>query len=158
MLRAGIFASAVPLILVGLFARGGLVPEQRPCIALGESFVQIAADARQAQLQVGFTDDPRRATVRVQILDSADNADFTMVDDGDIEPATCGPAAATHYVAIAARAQPSDPIIYLSRDGDADYRIFVHSRTMTARQAAALIVGAGGGHGRIATAALAGQL
>jgi hypothetical protein len=146
------------MLLIGLFARGELAPGERPCIALGESFLQIAADPAQAELHVGFTDDPRQATVRVQILDSAESADFAMVDDSATEPAACGVAATMHSVAISARPQPSDPLIYLSRDGDADYRIFVSSKTLTAREAAALIVGAGAGHGRISTASLAGQL
>jgi hypothetical protein len=41
-------------------------------------------------------------------------------------------------------------VIYLSPDGDADYRIFVQSSHFTAREAAALIVGASGGHPRLA--------
>jgi hypothetical protein len=45
-------------------------------------------------------------------------------------------------------------VIYLSPDGPADYRIFVRSKTFTAREAAALIVGAGGGHHRLEAASL----
>ena len=44
--------------------------------------------------------------------------------------------------------------LYLSRNGGADYRIFVRSRTFSARQAAALIVGANSGPARIAAASL----
>jgi hypothetical protein len=45
-------------------------------------------------------------------------------------------------------------VIYLSQDGPADYRIFVKSKTFTAREAAALIVGASGGHPHLAAASL----
>ena len=45
---------------------------------------------------------------------------------------------------IAASVAAPTPLIYLSRDADADYRIFVRSKTFTARDAAALVVGAGG--------------
>jgi len=38
------------------------------------------------------------------------------------------------------------PVIYLSPNGPADYRIFVKSKTFSAHEAAALIVGASGGH------------
>ena len=38
----------------------------------------------------------------------------------------------------------ADPVIYLSRDGPADYRIFVSSKSFSVRDAAALIVGARG--------------
>jgi hypothetical protein len=48
----------------------------------------------------------------------------------------------------------SAPVIYLSTDGSADYRIFVHSKRVTAREAAALIVGARGGQRRLAGVAL----
>jgi hypothetical protein len=45
-------------------------------------------------------------------------------------------------------------VIYLSQDGPADYRIFVHSKSFSARDAAALIVGAHGGHRRLQAASL----
>ena len=48
----------------------------------------------------------------------------------------------------------SGPVIYLSPDGPADYRIFVQSKTFALRDAAALIVGAGDGHRRLASASL----
>jgi hypothetical protein len=45
-------------------------------------------------------------------------------------------------------------VIYLSQTGPADYRIFVRSKTFTPRDAAALIVGASGGHRRLVAASL----
>ena len=45
-------------------------------------------------------------------------------------------------------------MIFLSSDGPADYRIYVRSRTFSAREAAALVVGASGGHHRVAAASL----
>jgi len=108
----------------------------------------------QAQLHVSFTDDPAAATVRVQIADSADAADFAVVDDVDsVEAGACEASSATQYVAISAAATTSAPVIYLSQQGPADYRIFVQSKTFTLRDAAALIVGASGGH-RLAAASL----
>ena len=59
-------------------------------------------------------------------------------------PATANPA--TQFVAISDSPAASAPVIYLSPDGPADYRIFVRSKTFTARDAAALIVGASDGH------------
>jgi hypothetical protein len=159
MLRIGLFASTIPLLLLGVLARGELGPASRPCIALGDTAVQIAATPWQAQLHVGFTDDPTAASVRVQIVESAEAAEFVVVDDDDTAGAeACGQTAATRAIGIAtsASASAAEPVIYLSRDGDADYRIFVKSRSFTTREAAALIVGANGGHPRIATAALAG--
>jgi hypothetical protein len=144
MLRFKILASAVPLIVAGLFARGELMPTARPCLMLGETSVQIAPTPWQAQLHVSFTDDPARATVRVQIVDAADAADFTYVDDLDgAEANGCEGMVATRLVAITAEAAAAGPVIYLSQHGNADYRIFVRSKHLTPREAAAVIVGAG---------------
>src|SRR5687767_11950359 len=155
MLRFKILASAVPLLVAAVFARGELLPGPRPCIAIGETSVQIASMPWQAQLQVSFTDDPATATVRVQVSDSAEIADFAVVDDIDSrEAGACEANAATRLVAISATASGSAPVIYLSQDGPADFRIFVRSKTFSVRDAAALIVGASGGHRRLAAASL----
>ena len=103
MLRFKILASAVPLIVVAVFARGGLLPGPRPCITIADTSVQITSLAWQAQLHVSFTSDPAAATVRVQISDSADAADFAVVDDvGSAEAGACEATAATRFVAISA--------------------------------------------------------
>jgi hypothetical protein len=155
MLRFKILASVVPLIAVAVFARGGLLPGPRPCIAIADASVQIASIPWQAQLHVSFTDDPRAATVRVQITDSAAAADFAVVDDVDsAEAGACEVNAATRLVAITASPSTDAPVIYLAPDGPADYRIFVSSKAFSAREAAALIVGAGGEHRRLEAASL----
>jgi hypothetical protein len=155
MLRFKILASAVPLIVVAVFARGGLLPGPRPCITIADTSVQITSVAWQAQFHVSFTSDPAAATVRVQISDSADAADFAVVDDVDsAEAGACEATAATRFVAISASRSVSAPVIYLSDNGPADYRIFVRSKTFTARDAAALIVGASSGHRRLEAASL----
>jgi hypothetical protein len=155
MLRFKILASVVPLIVAAVFARGGLLPGPRPCVAIAETSVQIADLPWQAELHVSFTDDPATATVRVQISDSADAADFAVVDDIDnAETSACEANAATRSVAISASRLPGAPVIYLSPEGPADYRIFVRSKTITARDAAALIVGASGGHHLLEAASL----
>ena len=155
MLRFKILASAVPLIVAAVFARGELLPGPRPCITIGEASVQIASVPWQAQLHVSFTSDPAAATVRVRVTDSADTADFAVIDDVDsAEAGACEATAATQFVAISASRSVSAPVIYLSDNGPADYRIFVRSKTFTARDAAALIVGASGGHRRLQAASL----
>ena len=70
------------------------------------------------------------------------------------ETGACEATAATLSVAVSASPSGSAPVIYLSTDGPADYRIFVRSKTFTARDAAALIVGAGDGHPRLTAASL----
>jgi hypothetical protein len=151
MLRFKILASAVPLMIVAAFARGEFLPGPRPCIAVGDASVQITSAPWHADLHVAFTDDPAAATVRVQIAESAEAADFAVVDDVDSEEDNaCDMNAATRFVAISGTPSATAPVIYLSHDGPADYRIFVNSRTFTAREAAALIVGASGGHPHLA--------
>jgi hypothetical protein len=155
MLRLKILASAVPLLVAAVFARGGLSAGPHPCIAIGETSVQISSAPWHADLHVSFTDDPAAATVRVQLSDSAETADFAVVDDVDApEAGACEATPATRFVAISASPSGSAPVIYLSPDGPADYRIFVRSKTFTAREAAALIVGASGGHPHMAAASL----
>jgi hypothetical protein len=155
MSRFKILVSVVPLIVAVLFARGSLIPGPRPCIAIGDASVQIADLPWQAQLHVSFTDDPALATVRVQIADSADAADFVVVDDvDDAETSACEANTATRLVAISASPTGDAPVIHLSQTGPAHYRIFVRSKTFTPRDAAALIVGARGEHRHLEAASL----
>jgi hypothetical protein len=154
-MRLKILVSAAPLLIAALLAGGRLLPGPRPCISIGEASVQIAFVPWQAELHVSFTDDSARATVRVQIADSAAAADFAVVDDVDSpEAGACEANAATTLVAISASPAADAPVIYLSPEGPADYRIFVRSKTFSVRDAAALMVGASGGHRRLAAASL----
>jgi len=151
MLRFRILVSVVPLMVTAILARVELMPGPRPCIAVGDQSVQIASMPWHADLHVAFTDDPANATVRVQVVNSAEGADFAVIDDVDsAEDNACEVNAATQFIAISASPSGTAPVIYLSPNGPADYRIFVKSKTFTARDAAALIVGASGGHPRLA--------
>jgi hypothetical protein len=145
MLRVKIMASAVPLLLAGVVAGGELIPEAKPCIALGRASMQIATAPWQKPTHVSFTDDPETATVRVQIVDRAELADFAVIDDRQTPDAgeSCPVTAETSFVSIGDHVSSSEPVIYLSQGAGADYRIFVQSRTFSARDAAALVVGAG---------------
>ena len=71
MLRLKILASVIPLAIAALFARGEFLAGPRPCIEIAGTSVQIAALSWQAHRHVGFTNDPSRATVRVQIAGDA---------------------------------------------------------------------------------------
>jgi hypothetical protein len=155
MLRFRILVSVVPLMVAAILARVELLPGPLPCIAVGDEALQIASAPWHADLHVSFTDDPAAATVRVQLSDSAEAADFAVVDDVDSsEASACDVTPATQFVAISVNRSGSAPVIYLSQDGPADYRIFVRSRTFTAREAAALIVGARDGHAHLTAATL----
>jgi len=156
MLRLKILASVVPLAIVALFARGELSGGPRPCIEVAGTTVQIAALSWQADLHVGFTDNLSEATVRVQVSDNAETADFTVIDDiGTDEAGACESHISPRLIAISRQPSETDPVIYLSRDGPADYRIYVSSKSFSLFDAAALLVGArGGGHHRVQAASL----
>jgi hypothetical protein len=155
MLRFNLLASVVPLAVAAVFARGEFSTGPRPCIEISGASLQIAALSWQAERHVSFTGDARRATVRVQITEAAETADFTVIDDIDsTEAGACQSHSPPQLVAISTAPSESDPVIYLSPDGPADYRIFVHSKSFSARDAAALIVGARGSPHRLAAATL----
>jgi hypothetical protein len=144
MLRFKVWAAAAPLLLAALLARGGLSPASHPCIAIADTSVEIADLPWSADLHVAFTEDPTAATVRVQITETAEAADFAIVDDaGAAESGACEASSATHAVTISTTPARGMPVIYLSGEGPADYRIFVRSKNFSPRDAAALIVGAG---------------
>lgn len=156
MLRIRILASTIPLLLVGVFAGGGVSSGARPCLTIGDSALQIGAAPAQPGFRVFFSDDPAHATATVQIVDQAESADFAVADDDDApEPAACAGAAASRIIAIVTSAAGADAIVHLSRDPGADYRIFVRSRRISAREAAALVVAAGA-PAHLVTAALSG--
>jgi hypothetical protein len=145
MLRFKVLVSVVPLLAAAVMARLELTPGPRPCVAVGSGAMQIATSPGHADLHVGFTNDPALATVRVALADSADTADFAIVDDtGEAEGNGCATTLATRFVIVAESPQDGAPVIYLSEGGPAEYRIFVRSKRITEREAAALIVGARG--------------
>ena len=144
MLRFRILVSVVPLLVLSFFARGSLLHGPHACIAIADTTVEIASVPWNADLHVAFTDDPLAATVRVQITEDADAADFAFVDGADTADANaCEVNASTQAVSISERGAKGAPVIYLSNDGPSDYRIFVRSNTFSQREAAALVVGAG---------------
>jgi hypothetical protein len=155
MLRFKVLASIVPLMIAAAFSRGTWLSGPHPCIAVGETSVQITDLPWQAGLSISFTDDPALATVRVQIADAAEAADFAVVDDIDgSEISACEANGITRFVTISATPAGNAPVIRLSHDGPADYRIFVRSKSFTPHEAAALVVGAGGMHRNLPAASL----
>ena len=144
MLRFKVLVSVVPLIAAAIFARVAFFASPRPCIAVGSDSLQVATLPFHADLHVAFTNDPTLATVRVALSDDPASADFAVIDDADgTEDGSCQATPATQFIAISAQPTDKAPIIYLSRDGGrADYRIFIRSKRLTDREAAALIVGA----------------
>jgi hypothetical protein len=144
MLRLKVLIAAVPLIAAAaIIARLEASPAAAPCLAVGAGTGEAGSEPWVADLHVDFTDDPKLATVRVGVADSADAADLVVVDDGaEAENTACSVTAAVQSVAMAADPALPSPLIYLAQDGAADYRVFVQSRRFSLRDAAALIVSA----------------
>src|SRR5262249_62279578 len=80
MLRFRILASVVPLAVAAFLARGELFADASPCIAVADTSVQLTSLPWQPSLHVSFTSNPAKATVRVQVIDSAEAADFAAID------------------------------------------------------------------------------
>jgi hypothetical protein len=155
MLRYRLLVSVIPLALVGGMASDWFAPAAQPCIPAGLAVFQMTSTPWRAQRRVAFTDNPAQATVRVQIVDRPELADFAVADDARaLEADGCGMSDAMRLISITSAANADEPVIYLSREDDADYRIYVASRSFTAREAAALIVGARGGQARLAASTL----
>ena len=155
MLRFRFLASVVPLAIAAFFARDALFGASRPCIAVADTSVQLTSMPWASSLHVSFTGNPAKATVRVQIIDRAEAADFAVIDDIDTaESGACHAGRPPQLVSISRNLSTSDPVIYLTQDGPADYRIFVQSKTFSMLDAAALIVGAHGGQHRTRSASL----
>ncbi|AMA54954.1 hypothetical protein [Bradyrhizobium sp. CCGE-LA001] len=155
MLRFKILASVVPLLAAAVFARAEIGSVSHPCIAFGDTSVELTSLFWTAGTHVAFTENPAQATVRVQVTDNADAADFVVVDDGPgSEADSCQAGPSRRLISIAAQPVDGGQVIYLSTDGPADYRIYVRSKTFSQREAAALIVGARGGPGHFQAASL----
>jgi hypothetical protein len=154
MLHFRMLASAVPLLAVGILAGGHFAQSSQPCISLGRTSVQMSSAPWQHPEHVSFTDDPQHATVRVQLVDRPELADFAIVDDANVsdgdarDTASCKINASTRYVAIAAHDRPAEPIIFLS-DQPGDYRLYVQSSRISPRDAAALLIDAAPRRGKL---------
>src|SRR3569833_4324024 len=81
MLLLRMLASAIPLLAVCVLAGGQFTSASQPCIAIGHTSVHIATAPWQSPQHVSFTDDASRATVRVQLVDRPELADFAVADD-----------------------------------------------------------------------------
>lgn len=142
MLRFGLLSTVVPLVLAGGVAHDWDLASARHCPASA-----IAPSVRA----VAFTADPAAATVKVQIVEAAELADLVIADDSDATGIRgCSLTDAARLVRIETQPRPGDPLVHLTREDDADYRIYLQSAQVSAEQVAALIVTARGGQLRLA--------
>jgi hypothetical protein len=120
------------------FSIGALAPA---CLSVGNASYRAVPQSARADHAVRL--DPAAATpdIRIQIVDSADAADFVFVDDGDAPPACQHKGAAVKTVKIDAAA-PDLVAAVTTGAALADYRIYIRSRWMTPETAAALFAAA----------------
>ena len=150
MLRLSILSAVIPLALAGGVAHEWNSASARQCFAAAATAPVIRA--------VAFTDDPAAATVKIQIVDRPELADLAIADDIDVAEAEgCGINDMARLVTVSAHPRPGEPVAYLSREADADYRIYIDSAKVSVQQAAAMIVGARGGHTRLAAQPFDGE-
>lgn len=142
MLRIGVVASVLPLLALAAFTQAESTPSGL-CFAFIEGAAQIASDPERASIRVGFTEDPARATVTVALVDSPEQADFAVADDAlGSEAGGCAGIAPLRLVAITPAPAASEAVIRIVQGGEADYRLYWRSLRGSAREAAALLVGA----------------
>ena len=154
-MRLKMLVSALPLTVAIVVTGVQWSERSRPSVCIGETAIQIASAPWQPQQHVSFTDKRETATVRVQIVDSPEAADFAVIDDVDTQDnESCGVAGAAEYVSIIATGIKSDPVIYLSHDEGGDYRIYVRSKSFSEQEAAALVVSSNRNHPRQAAVSL----
>ena len=116
-----------------------------------EEVLRATVAAQEAELADAHAESERLRA----IIDSAEAADFAVIDGPDAaEGGACHGNRPPQLVSISRSFSGSDPVIYLTQDGPADYRIFVQSKTFSMLDAAALIVGARSGHPRAQSASL----
>ena len=120
------------------------------CLPVGNAMYRLAAPGAQAEYTVRI--DPAAPDVRIHLAASPDEADFVLVDDGEVPHGCHG--AAIRSVTIDAAASAPDLVVGLSADpASADYRIYVRSHAFAPESAAALLATAhlaGRKHGRVA--------
>jgi len=117
-----------------------LGPAAQACISIGDASYRTAI-LRGADLTVRIDPAAAAPDIRIQLAETADEADFVFVDDGDAEPSCSGTRAKS--VRIDAGATAPDLVIGLANaTAPADYRIYVRSRRLSPEAVAALFAAA----------------
>jgi hypothetical protein len=105
------------------------------CLVLGNTTYRIARST--ADVTVRIEPSAVAPTVRIELAETPDQADFVLVDDG--APPTCAAAANVKSVSIATGTTAPDLVVgFATGSAPADYRIYVRSRWIAPETAAAL--------------------
>jgi fructose-specific component phosphotransferase system IIB-like protein len=110
----------------------------RACLSIGDASYRVSRNLPAGGLTVRLDPAAAAADVRIQLAETADDADFVFVDDGDAPP-VCHRGARTKNVTLDAATASPDLVVALAGDGAAaDYRIYVRSRWLTPEAVAAM--------------------
>lgn len=144
MLRKTLIASVFPLLAAGILAQAQIGSAGAPCLASGGTAWRLSTFPWQTDRQVAFTQTRSQASVTVQLVEDPGLADFTYIDgpDSSAEGTACEGMAEAHYLAVTGTSRDASATVYLSAEDGADYRIYVQSSRLSAREAAALLIGA----------------
>jgi hypothetical protein len=119
-----------------------LAPAPQACLSIGDAAYRVTPSMLGADLTVRLDPAATAPDIRIALADSADAADFVLVDDGNAPPA-CHNGARAKRVRIDAAAATPDLVVGLAgAAGAADYRIYVRSRWLSPEAAAALFAAA----------------
>ena len=115
------------------------------CFASGATTYQIARNAPTPDFRVKIADTSAtpdsRPDLRMRLVDSAEKADFVLVDNFSAsEQAPCRSATPIRTVTLDADTAKPDVTVSLSADAAlSDYKIYVHSVRFSQQDAAALL-------------------
>jgi len=129
-----LLATAVPAAASSFGRSAGEPPA---CLGIGDINYRIAAAGERADYAVRLAPAAARPDIRIAFTDSSDEADFIFVEDAGQPRCPRGPSKSV-------RLDGDSPEITVgfAADADADYRIFVRSRTLSRETAAALYAAA----------------
>lgn len=128
---------AVPAAAHSMFAPA----KEALCFASGATTYKIARDTTAPDFRIKVAGDNARPDLRMQLVDSAEQADFVLVDDfSGAESQPCRSTTRIQTVALDTDAARPDVTVNLSTDTEASYyKIYVHSVRFSQQDAAALL-------------------
>ena len=136
--------SLILLLVAGLPAAAAALPffgtSHDLCFTAGSVTYQLSPAAAAPDYRVRIDNRAPRPDLRIRLVDHAELADFSLVDDaGGPSGSGCPTAGLLRTVKIVPADNASDVTILVSRDvSDADFALFVHSARVTHQDAAAL--------------------
>jgi hypothetical protein len=130
-----LFVAGIPAAAPSFFAAA---PEI--CFTAGPVTYELSPGAVATDYRVRIDNTAAQPDLRIGLVDSAEIADFSLVDDiGGSNSNACRTAGVLKTVRLVPAEQPADVTISLSREaGEADFKLFVYSARVTHQDAAAL--------------------